>query len=311
MGGEINSWDTKGDSILIVGNSLGRITMYSLENGSRIFDTTFQSSVSAINCVNGEMVVLFEDGVIKMFDEKFEILQEFKISKGRYMPSFESEYKIFYQKIDGMIYILDVKTLFISEVGITDATGIGMRKPVKSMGKVFFLTREELWCLDENTGNVLWFSPFDETAIPSDFDVFNDTVFVSFCDGSLVSLESFDGRIHDNRKLFLDMGFFFDLSCEDVYYIAENGDLGVYFRVSDGFLWNLKTENLYLVKPLLEGDYVIYASLDGKFIVVDRWTGTSKMTFQMGLSGVKYFENFGKFLFAVGEKGVFCVIGKR
>ncbi|MBN2364007.1 PQQ-binding-like beta-propeller repeat protein [candidate division WOR-3 bacterium] len=311
MDGEITSWDASGDSALMIGTSTGRIALYSLKNGKILDDTFFDGSVSQINCVSEGCAVLFSDAYVRLFDENWSMVREFRISRGRYMPSAEGPGKIFYQKLDGEIFIFDHEVLYVSEIDITQAKGVGMRRPVKNSGKILFLTRKALWCLDSKSGNILWFSPFEGAAIPADFAVSDDTVFVSFDDGTLLTVESFDGRILMSRSLFEGEGFVFDVQCEDMYYIAENGDIGVYFRGSEEFLWNLRTGNVYLTKPLTDSENVLCVSISGQFLAVDRWTGRVNEALMLPLQNVKYFEKSGEIFIAAGGNGVFCVIGKK
>lgn len=308
MGGDITSWDVSGDTALLVGNLSGGITLFSLSDGSILSDTFFDSPILSVNALANSYAVLFDGGSLVILGQNWQEIKEFRTHRGRYMPSVKYDGKIFYQNLDGVILVLDYRFLFLSEIDISRSRDIGIVKPLEKGGKIFFLTTKNLWCLDGTSGNILWFSPFNTANLPRGLGEFEDKIFVSFDDGSLFLFESFSGTLTERYNVLEGISFSFEPVCKDIYYIAENGDLGVYFLGSGEVLWNLTTEQLFLTKPECRGEDVLFVSYSGRFYSVNRWTGRINCLSQLDLTKVRYFENIGEYFIAVGGDGVFCVI---
>ncbi|MBN1619684.1 PQQ-binding-like beta-propeller repeat protein [candidate division WOR-3 bacterium] len=310
-GGDITSWEVSGDTALLVGNFSGRMTLFSISDGRILRDTFFDSPVLNVKALPHSCAVLLARGDLVILGQNWQEIKAFRMLRGGYMPSVEYEGKIFYQRLDGEIFIFDYIYLYLSEIDISKSRDIGMVQPLKHGGKIYFLTAQNLFCLDGSSGNILWFSSFNTPSLPLDLCGFKDRIFVSFDDGSLLEFESFSGRVATRYDVLEGRGFYFRVFCKDIYYIAENGDLGVYFLGSGEVLWNLETEQLFLTKPECSGEDVLFVSYSGRLYSVNRWTGRINSLNQLNLNKVKYFESIGEYFIAVGGDGVFCVIEKN
>lgn len=160
--------------------------------------------------------------------------------------------------------------------------------------RVFVSTSaDEIIALGEGSGKELWHYSHrgDEKmtirGVPS-AAVFEDEVFQGFSDGSLVKLAAKDGRVLWSRKL-RTRDRFYDIDMSP--YVDENDVIVATF---DGMIFNLdrrsgSTHWTFNVGGyggvLVEGDVLYFSGLDGKIYALNRHTGSEiwKTPFEKGV----------------------------